>query len=704
MAITVDWANAIINVPRDDMPLVQSTPTEIRELNLNDFRLTLKALESSLEGMGFQKMLDHYTAIQVGGVELAHVLILLAPYTVTFEDGQYAVNLVGANSNVGDRVNVNQVSVRSANSAGLAQTSDIEYASFNGAVHIDTVNGNDAWKGNDQFPVKTVERALEVMVYRGFKEMHFTGELTIGGTADFEGCIIRGTNRLSCILYVESGANVNHCLFEHLTLSGTLDHYALIKECVVGDLTYVEADIHGCELQGILTIAGSEGLEVFNCYSGRKGPVDPAILDMDGPNTGAKNVAIHNWSGHMRVRNMTAGFLGISASGSCHIRLENTCTGGFIHIMGNAKLINQSAGSTVRTNYMTDPATIAQTLLAQDVNGESVFTRFADMAKESSVSPLTGKVQRMTEVMGSQLLSAKWLDFTQPITVTFSRPWADLNLSTLSFGYGVISDYQHIFIAENTGVTQLSHETVYNDVNFVVIIHADNSPFPGGILKLECASLYGPMSYEFDLPPLVQGQAKSWDVNNLGQIFDIGGVVKQITMGSGGGTGDASWSQELPNGYTEPQAGWTLADIHDMVSSFQKQLELLLSKSYQAGSVAIPTFTAPGETLTLFAGNDYDDVTFTLGPQWKSYLTAPNAECWFTVKANPRQRVPTLDLAVDIADPDLGIVKLDILGSDLGFPAGSYFWQIQVLDVSSTPEERRVALEGTLYMKPTFKV
>ncbi|NOR65437.1 MAG: hypothetical protein GQ468_05405 [Candidatus Scalindua sp.] len=37
----------------------------------------------------------------------------------------YAVRMVGANSNLGDVVNVNQVSIRTANSAGLIGLGDI---------------------------------------------------------------------------------------------------------------------------------------------------------------------------------------------------------------------------------------------------------------------------------------------------------------------------------------------------------------------------------------------------------------------------------------------------------------------------------------------------------------------------------------------------------------------------------------------------
>ena len=55
----------------------------------------------------------------LGGLTLSRVVEIIAPYTITFEDGQYAVNLVGANNNIADKTNVNQVSVRSSNSAGM---------------------------------------------------------------------------------------------------------------------------------------------------------------------------------------------------------------------------------------------------------------------------------------------------------------------------------------------------------------------------------------------------------------------------------------------------------------------------------------------------------------------------------------------------------------------------------------------------------
>lgn len=128
MAISINWATQVIFVPRADMTLIQSSPFEIRELDLNSFRLELKALEASVEGMAYVDTHSHNTTVTVGGVTLARVVEIINGYTVTFEDGQYAVNLVGANSNVSDVTNLNQVSIRASNSAGLVEASDVATA------------------------------------------------------------------------------------------------------------------------------------------------------------------------------------------------------------------------------------------------------------------------------------------------------------------------------------------------------------------------------------------------------------------------------------------------------------------------------------------------------------------------------------------------------------------------------------------------
>ena len=120
MAITIDWATKVINIPQD---YLTDLGGGVYELDVNTFRLDLRDIEDNEEGIPFQYTHIHNTEVTLGGLTLSRVVEIIAPYTVTFEDGQYAVNLVGANNNIADRTNVNQVSVRSSNSAGMVTVS-----------------------------------------------------------------------------------------------------------------------------------------------------------------------------------------------------------------------------------------------------------------------------------------------------------------------------------------------------------------------------------------------------------------------------------------------------------------------------------------------------------------------------------------------------------------------------------------------------
>ncbi len=119
MAISIDYTTRVISIPKADLTLVQSTPFEVYELDIDAFRLELKDIEDNVGGVPFVDTHRHFTTVTVGGVTLARVVEIINGYTITFENGTYAVNLVGANSKIGDVLHLNEVQVRSANSAGL---------------------------------------------------------------------------------------------------------------------------------------------------------------------------------------------------------------------------------------------------------------------------------------------------------------------------------------------------------------------------------------------------------------------------------------------------------------------------------------------------------------------------------------------------------------------------------------------------------
>jgi hypothetical protein len=149
--ISIDWANKIIFVPKNYL-----TPTSnpaVFNLDTNEFRLTLKDLEGEETGMAYDDTHQHNTEVPLGGIIYARVIEIINDYTITFENGFYAVNLFGSNNNIGDVTNLNFVSVRTNNSAGLivdpSTSESLDYGE-----HI-IYNEDNGFGNGDSWPIGT---------------------------------------------------------------------------------------------------------------------------------------------------------------------------------------------------------------------------------------------------------------------------------------------------------------------------------------------------------------------------------------------------------------------------------------------------------------------------------------------------------------------------------------------------------------------
>jgi len=124
MALSIDRLTNIIDVPQADLTLVTGS---LYELDTDAFRLELKSIEDSEEGIIFDDTHLHNTEVTVAGTIFARTVEILSPYSVQFTpDSQYSVRLVGSNNNIFDVENAilvqNQVQLISNNSAGLIKT------------------------------------------------------------------------------------------------------------------------------------------------------------------------------------------------------------------------------------------------------------------------------------------------------------------------------------------------------------------------------------------------------------------------------------------------------------------------------------------------------------------------------------------------------------------------------------------------------
>ena len=348
MSLTIDYLTKVISVPKADLTLIQSNPTEIRELNLVAFHNELRDWEDNDGGMVMPVTHNYASGTEVGGVTLAAVISLINGYTVTFEDGQYAVNLTGANSNVGDNVNVNQVSVRSANSAGLVQTREIQYASFQDGVTIDVTSsfsGTSYPIGTRRAPVNNLSDAMLIADLYGFNNIYVLGNLTIDNSGgSYQGMSFIGESKNKTTITIEAAAEVSKCEFYDAHVDGTLDGESVLRGCVIDNLNYVSGYVEQCVIApGTISLGGSTTAHFLDCYSGVPGTGTPTI-DMGGDGPG---LAMRNYNGGIALTNKS-GTAAVSIDlNSGQVVLNNTVTAGTIVIRGIGKLTNSGATASV---------------------------------------------------------------------------------------------------------------------------------------------------------------------------------------------------------------------------------------------------------------------------------------------------------------------------------------------------------------------
>lgn len=349
MAISIDWGTQIIDVPKSATTLVQASPVEIRELNINDFRLTLKDLEDNVDGIPHLRTHNHNTEVLLGGIVYARVVEIINGYTITFEDGNYAVNLVGANSNIGDVVNLNSVSIRSSNSAGLISNQAIEYASFNGGVTVDAINGTTGTvfpRGTPQLPVNNIPDAILISEVRGFRNIYIIGDFTFVSGYTLNDYRIYGESPFESKLSFSASSIVNEIKVFDATVQGFFDGITNFNKCIILNINNVTGRFEECELSGdILLGAGSGQTSFIHCEDGLSSDTGLPVIDFNGSNN---SVIIREYHGDIALHNKsTPESVEINMSTGGHVLLENTITNGNIRVTGIAEVTDNTTGSTI---------------------------------------------------------------------------------------------------------------------------------------------------------------------------------------------------------------------------------------------------------------------------------------------------------------------------------------------------------------------
>jgi hypothetical protein len=351
MAISIDWGSKVINIPKADMTLIQASP-EVRELDVNAFRLTLKALEDDADGMPFPDTHRHTTEVTLAGLTYARIVEIINGYTVEFEDGQYTVNCVGANHNISDAKVANQVSLIVNNAAGLITNSAIEFSSFNGGVTVDITSpysGTIFPVGTPQRPVNNMFDALMIAEYRGLTSFYILGDLSLGSGDVFDKHSFVGESVGKTTITIAAAADVTDCEFYEATIQGTLDGNCKIKDCQINNLSYISGIVELCVLSGVITLGGGAAAYFLDCWAGSL-LGNPPEIDLGGS---GQTLVMQNFNGYLRWKNKSGASDQANASlNAGWIVLDSTITAGDVNILGVGIVEDNSNGATVNTTHL----------------------------------------------------------------------------------------------------------------------------------------------------------------------------------------------------------------------------------------------------------------------------------------------------------------------------------------------------------------
>ena len=264
-------------------------------------------------------------------------------------------------------VNINNVSVRSANSAGLMDIQYMQAGAFGGAVaykQSSIYSGTTFPVGTRGYPVNNSNDLKLILEERGLKRVILMETMTVDSGTDFSDLAVTfvGDNPSAITITVDPNADVENCQFEHMTIQGTLDGSNVFRDCAVFDINYVNGFIHQCALFGTVTLGGGQ-LLIMDSYSGIPGGGvgQHPWIDMGGS---GNDLALRGVSGGIGIKNCTSTSSSLDF-GSGRAIFDSTVTGGTFWVRGVAEVEDNST-ATVYDYTITEDITYMRKLIDAD--------------------------------------------------------------------------------------------------------------------------------------------------------------------------------------------------------------------------------------------------------------------------------------------------------------------------------------------------
>lgn len=245
----------------------------------------------------------------------------------------------------------------SASSATLQEQEDIQFSAFDGAIHLDAINGTSGTTfpaGTPRQPVDNLADALTVSTIRGIDQINVIGNFTFVSGDDVSGKEVVGEDPSKSTLTFELGAATALTQFRDCTIQGAMTRPSGFRDCRIlsftGNLGGTPSTgtvfIIECIVSGTISVdTDLEGsFQLIDCSSG----VEDAIFDM---NDAAATLVVRKFTGHLQLQNFTSVYTSAEIDMiSGNVVIDSSNTDGTIELRGISLLADDSNGSTIDTS------------------------------------------------------------------------------------------------------------------------------------------------------------------------------------------------------------------------------------------------------------------------------------------------------------------------------------------------------------------
>lgn len=284
----------------------------------------------------------------------------------------------------------------------IQQLPEIEYATFNGGVHLDPILGIDSIEypaGTPFRPCKTILNAYMIDLVRGFNKVYLYGDLDIinfpdGFIKDVEVYGVGGYRIHN--VYIENTL-VENVLITNLNATGVckVGSNVHVHDCKIENLEnisiiaddsrinsghYTFADLNRCVVDGdIVLTSGGYFTGVGVVFEG-----DYTNIEM-GENS---IVSLDVDSGYLLLKNSTSGCLAEFNYKGGELELDPSCTGGDFYAEGVGYLYSDpiALGMNVKANHLISLETVTETNWNYDITSISATNTMAGYIKNKVLS------------------------------------------------------------------------------------------------------------------------------------------------------------------------------------------------------------------------------------------------------------------------------------------------------------------------------